>query len=484
MNLDRRRILGLIASLMSGAVPVVGAEMKYTRKGPCGKPPAPKPSRIKAAETFPPLPLPATPLRRTEKKRPPRPSALMGKIAYGGEQNWMTDPGDLNGLLGWLNPKLKLNYGSRTVTLNDSRLRTVPILYMTGHNAFQTGPDWPVLLRRYLEDGGTLIAEACCGCLPFVESFERIYPSIFPDKPLRKLPPDHPVFQCYYDLPSVEMMREGTTESAVPELFGTDIGCRTALVFSKADLSCGWDHHTHPEGLRFMPEDAVKIGMNLVVYALACRRYAEAYAAQQRLTSEEGDLIVGHLIHNGDWNPNPYAVSRLLGEFAVQCGANVRIRSKPVYPIEAQLAQFPFIYLTGHYGFTLPAESRTALARYLQGGGFLLIDNCCGREAFDRSVRRELSQTFPDAPLAPVSLTAPLFQVPFPVETVSYAFDRFAPSRPPVDGIVLGGGLSVLYFNHGIENGWADLEYPFGTGLIKEDSMKLGVNALMYAMSH
>ena len=50
---------------------------------PCGPAPKAERHRIKAGEGFPPLPLPVTPLRRTEKKRPPAPPVLMGKINYG-----------------------------------------------------------------------------------------------------------------------------------------------------------------------------------------------------------------------------------------------------------------------------------------------------------------------------------------------------------------------------------------------------------------
>ena len=46
-----------------------------------GPPPA-KPKRIKGGEAFPPLPLPVTPLRRTERKREPAPPALIGKVKY------------------------------------------------------------------------------------------------------------------------------------------------------------------------------------------------------------------------------------------------------------------------------------------------------------------------------------------------------------------------------------------------------------------
>ncbi|MGO8748362.1 MAG: hypothetical protein ACLQNE_20505, partial [Thermoguttaceae bacterium] len=58
----------------------------------CGPPPAAKPQHQTGGESFPPLPLPATPLRRSEKKRPPAPPALVGKMAMGSPR-WITKDG-------------------------------------------------------------------------------------------------------------------------------------------------------------------------------------------------------------------------------------------------------------------------------------------------------------------------------------------------------------------------------------------------------
>src|SRR5437870_12526663 len=45
-------------------------------------PPKAAPQRRNAGEGVPPLPLPATPLRRSEKKREPSPPALLGNITF------------------------------------------------------------------------------------------------------------------------------------------------------------------------------------------------------------------------------------------------------------------------------------------------------------------------------------------------------------------------------------------------------------------
>ena len=67
--------LGVVAAFLVGLAGPTFADWE--------PPPPPKPSRIKAGEGLPPLPLPATPLRRSERKREPAKPALIGKIQYG-----------------------------------------------------------------------------------------------------------------------------------------------------------------------------------------------------------------------------------------------------------------------------------------------------------------------------------------------------------------------------------------------------------------
>ncbi len=97
------------------ALPAPGMAQEGSGPVDCGPPPRAKPQSRTGGESFPPLPLPATPLRRTEKKKPPAPPSLIGKIALGPVRfvrrgaervqyrDWMTDPADLDSLLAWTN---------------------------------------------------------------------------------------------------------------------------------------------------------------------------------------------------------------------------------------------------------------------------------------------------------------------------------------------------------------------------------------------
>ncbi len=86
-----------------------GAQQRGKRLPGHGLPPKAKRSRMTGGESFPPLPLPATPLRRTERKREPSPPALLVKLDYANDAaNTVTD--DAKTLLRWTNSKLGIRY--------------------------------------------------------------------------------------------------------------------------------------------------------------------------------------------------------------------------------------------------------------------------------------------------------------------------------------------------------------------------------------
>ena len=82
----------LFSGLLAAGIilPVSAGEDDFLK--PVGKPPVAKAQRRQGGEAMPPLPLPATPLRRSEKKRPPSPTALIGKVVWGGyiDYTWET----------------------------------------------------------------------------------------------------------------------------------------------------------------------------------------------------------------------------------------------------------------------------------------------------------------------------------------------------------------------------------------------------------
>src|SRR3954465_11548527 len=79
-------------------------------------PPKAAPQRRNAGEGMPPLPLPATPLRRSEKKREPSPPALVGNITFSQASlkqsglNWQNTVIDIEKWVDFTNQQLGQRY--------------------------------------------------------------------------------------------------------------------------------------------------------------------------------------------------------------------------------------------------------------------------------------------------------------------------------------------------------------------------------------
>src|SRR5262249_35857927 len=88
----------------------------------------------------------------------------------------------------------------------DAELRAVvgdllqsPILYFNGHSSplrrfTKREKD---LLTQYIDQGGFILAEACCGRTEFHEGFKELMKELFPDNELKPLDPQHPIWSAH-----------------------------------------------------------------------------------------------------------------------------------------------------------------------------------------------------------------------------------------------------------------------------------------------
>jgi hypothetical protein len=473
----------------------------------CGPPPKAAPQHRTGGESFPPLPLPVTPLRRTEKKKPPSPPALVGKMAMGpirwhtveGKRvqyrDWMTDPADVYTLLDWTAEKLGIRYTCVEADFAHFSYdpRELPALLFAGHNKFELSDEVRQNLARYVLDGGTIIGDACCGWPLFAESFRREIELILPGRPLRKLLPEDPLFSSYYKLGNVTYKREdGSTFSEPPNIEGVDIGCRTAVIFSPWDLTCGWDGHEHPRGTRAQIEDARYLGANIITYILGTfqlgRFLATTKVYHEATAPTRDDFVFAQIKHGGDWNPDPSAVHNLLKFARDNSTLEVKFKREDVELKDPRAASYPLLYMTGHREFQWTAEEVAALQKYLKAGGILLADACCGRMAFDLAFRREIAKVFPNNKLERLPPDHPLYHCHYDIKTVEYTprvREDFGPiDAPELEGISLDGKLAVIYSKFDLGNGWEQFPHAYSYGLKDDSALQVGTNVIVYAVTH
>jgi len=55
---------------------------------------------------------------------------------------------------------------------------------------------------------------------------------------------------------------------------------------------------------------------------------------------------------------------------------------------------------------------------------------------------------------------------------------------PLLEGATLGGVLGVIYSPYGLGTQWDGVERPFAKCYASKDALRIGMNAVVYAMTH
>ena len=470
---------------------------------------APKaaPQRRNGGEGMPPLPLPATPLRRSEKKREPSPPALVGNITFprgtvqlAGRQ-WGTTIIDIERWVEFTNGELGQKY--RYVGTDFARFSydptELPILYFTG---WQAMPDWDeatvAKLRQYLMDGGTLVVHSSCGRKEFNDSFRRQIARVFPDRDLAPIGPTHPIYSSYYDINAMRVRKGTDPWLTVPTAAGlletVNIGTRAAVIFSPIDLSCGWnaDANPIPGGILYDQNDALKLGSNIVTYCLAEYQYGRFFDHQkvyhQATDATRDQLVLGQIVHNGDWDPTPHGVPNLLKTIDQSTTLHVQFKRVPVDLEKSDIYSYPVLFMTGQRKFEFSEAANKRLRQYLDQGGTMIVDAAVGNQEFRDSFAAEMKLLYPDRPLTDVPADHPMFKFVFDESHVKLSplAERLHPGidAPQFKGIEVDGQWPVLYSPISLSAGWEQLPRAYNDGYSDADSLRLGVDLFMYVVSH
>ncbi len=194
----------------------------------------------------------------------------IARLKYDGGGDWYANPSSLPNLLRAIREATGLEVLDReaTVEASDATLRDYPFLYMTGHGTVRFSEGERAAIRGYLEAGGFLHADDNYG---LDESLRSELARIFPDRRLRELSAEHPVFRAPFVFPA-GLPKVHEHDGGPPRAYGIfDRGRLVVLYTYESDLGDGWEdagvHDDSPE----TREAALRMGVNIFLYALAQR---------------------------------------------------------------------------------------------------------------------------------------------------------------------------------------------------------------------
>ncbi len=416
---------------------------------------------------------------------------------YGRDVYWNATPNDVNNLLKGMKAQVDADYHMeiRTLAEVDTDPEKNPILYRSGHYNFSYTPTERQKLRKYLLAGGMIIYNTGLGSMPFYRSVMNELKLIFPEQPAQRLSSDHPIFHSYYDVDHVEYtpaVRQTGYRGNEPWVDAIEINCRVVALVSRWGLAVGWQGDVKDEYQAYQPQSAVRLGINIFAYASAMRAWAKN--AAQAMTFVDPDtttadrVSIVQVVYDGVWKTRHAGISVLLQTFNRKTHVPVKFNLIEMRLTDQRIFNAPLIYLTGHEAFTLSPQEKVGLKRYLENGGFLFAESCCGRKGFDLAFRKLIRSLFPANPLHRMSPTSQVFKYPNEVTNVGVTPTLMqdmgvASTQPVLEEIVVDGHCAVIYSRFGMAGGWEMSQSPYARGYNDVGSLKTGQNILMYAVT-
>ncbi|MEZ6034869.1 MAG: DUF4159 domain-containing protein [Planctomycetaceae bacterium] len=204
----------------------------------------------------------------------------IAKLRHNG--GWDTAPKAVKNLLVALNETVGVaaSTQSEAIPITLAEMQRFPLVYMHGRHRFQLQPAQQDALRDYLSRGGVLLADACCGSSKFDRGFRDLVKQLYPDKELVQIPADHELFSetVGHQIKDVRRHRlvpsprnatlELKEEVGPPILEGLEIDGRFAIIYSRYDISCALEHQASLSCDGYVEEDAAKLAINMVLYAM------------------------------------------------------------------------------------------------------------------------------------------------------------------------------------------------------------------------
>lgn len=180
-------------------------------------------------------------------------------------------PHALRNLLRQACETLQLPNGFQDEMLNitSPRLFQYPVVFLQGRDAFRFTPREREQLRLYLERGGMIFANAICASPTFDKSLRQELALILPDNPLTPLPADELLLTPHYggfDLTKLSVRGTEKEGKASVQLEGIRVEGRWGVIYSPLDISCALEQHQAMDCHGYTPEDAAKIGLNILLY--------------------------------------------------------------------------------------------------------------------------------------------------------------------------------------------------------------------------
>lgn len=270
-----------------------------------------------------------------------------------------------------------------------------PVLLITGNKDPKFTDEQFKKIQEFVDAGGIVFSTADGASPDFTKAMAKYAAQAVRNQhEMRDLDAEHPVFSLWAKI------------ERPPKLQGMSNGIREVWIHSPTDLGAQWQRNRHKEN-----KTPFEIAANLCYYANG-RSAPTGHRLDTLVVTPSKEepartVKLARVKYGGNWDPEPGAWPRL-AKLATHYKTKLEIAPTPADKLDAKAASVA--HLTGTAAIVLDPESRSALAKFVEDGGTLVVDSCGGTKAFNESVKGHLAEIFKDTgTLEPIPLDSGIY---------------------------------------------------------------------------
>jgi Domain of unknown function (DUF4159) len=184
----------------------------------------------------------------------------------------------------------------------------------------------------------------------------------------------------------------------------------------------------------------------------------------------------------GDWYNDQSSEHNLMEYVKKRTNIQIDSRYQFVDISDDKLFEYPLIFLTGHGNINFSKEEARRLRAYLDNGGFLYIDDDYG---LDRYIRKEMKKVFPSKEFEAVKSSHGIFSSHFKFSNGIPKIHEHDDKSPSAFAINQNGRMCVFYtYESNLADGWADSDVHKDSPIKREESLKMGMNIIVWALTN
>jgi hypothetical protein len=191
--------------------------------------------------------------------------------------------------------------------------------------------------------------------------------------------------------------------------------------------------------------------------------------------------------------------------WGIQRLTNIQLSVEP-HPMPIMwpdLFKYPYIYAVEPGYMELSDAEAARLREYLLRGGFLHVDDFHGTREWNQFAR-QMRKVFPDREIQDLPLTHPIFHTFYDIDRIiqvpnvglgemykmsggrTGTYERPDDTKPHIRGISDDNGRLMVFITHNSDYGdaWEWMDDPNYPSEFTTYAYQLGVNSIIYAMSH